>query len=231
MQTIPIPFESDGLHLSGVLHLPPGTDMPLVVGSHGLMGSSASAKQLVLAGACAESGIAFFRFDHRGCGHSDGDVYRDTSLEARCRDLVDAVAAVRDRAPVGKALGLFGSSFGGAVSLNSAARVGAAAVICCAALVRTRDIHVPRDDMHRGVEGAIPPFDISGDIGDVHDVLLFHGDADEVVPVEHARIIHDAVRPPREMVIQAGGDHRMTDPVHQSEFRTRSMKWLVSRLR
>ena len=65
-------FSSDGFRLSGTLHLPGMPLPPIVVGSHGLLSSGSSPKQIELARQCSENGMAFFRFDHRGCGHSDG---------------------------------------------------------------------------------------------------------------------------------------------------------------
>ncbi|MCP4023634.1 MAG: damage-inducible protein CinA, partial [Desulfobacteraceae bacterium] len=64
---------------------------PFVVGSHGLEGSKESAKQKVLSRILPENGIAFFRFDHRGCGQSSGDFLKDTSLEKRATDFINAV--------------------------------------------------------------------------------------------------------------------------------------------
>ena len=66
-----ITFSSNGFLLSGALHLPTTDLPPVVIGSHGLLSNSSSPKQIQLARKCNEYGIAFFRFDHRGCGQSD----------------------------------------------------------------------------------------------------------------------------------------------------------------
>ncbi len=67
----------------GTLHLPDRSRPPVVIGSHGLFGTAGSAKQVDLAVACVAAGIGFFRFDHRGCGHSTGDFARVTTLTGR----------------------------------------------------------------------------------------------------------------------------------------------------
>ncbi len=87
MHIIQTRFMADQRILKGELCLPDTPYPPLVVGSHGLEGSRFSAKQQVLSRLLPENGIAFFRFDHRGCGDSQGDFIKDTSLEKRTRDL------------------------------------------------------------------------------------------------------------------------------------------------
>ena len=71
-----ISFNSDSLKLKGVLHLPDDGQPPVVIGSHGLYSSGSSPKQIALAEQCNRLGIAYFRFDHRGCGSSQGEFER-----------------------------------------------------------------------------------------------------------------------------------------------------------
>ncbi|MGD9017875.1 MAG: damage-inducible protein CinA, partial [Desulfobacterales bacterium] len=78
-----IAFPADGHRLMGVLHLPAGDPVGTVIGSHGLFSSGASPKQLELAHWCNRSRMAYFRFDHRGCGSSSGDFDTVTSLAGR----------------------------------------------------------------------------------------------------------------------------------------------------
>ena len=63
---------SENFLLRGMLHIPTDEKGPVVIGSHGLLSSGNSPKQIELAKRCGEFGIAFFRFDHRGCGKSEG---------------------------------------------------------------------------------------------------------------------------------------------------------------
>ena len=81
--------------------------------------------------------MAFFRFDHRGCGDSSGVLERDTSLEARCRDLLGAIGHLAQRPDVAGPFGLFGSSMGGAVCLAVAARAAVGPLVTFAAPVRS----------------------------------------------------------------------------------------------
>ena len=187
-----ISFNADGLKLKGVLHLPDAIGRtPVVIGSHGLYSSGNSPKQIALAEHCNRLGMAYFRFDHRGCGGSEGEFDRVTSLEGRCRDLIAAVAAVNSRIDTGDRLGLFGSSMGGTVCLSTAARLAADAVVTFAAPIRS-DLTGNPSEMSRAeivFDAAKRQFDITEGLSNISNILIFHGDADEVVPVSHAREI------------------------------------------
>ncbi len=94
-----------------------------------------------LAQRLTEQGIAFFRFDHRGCGKSEGDFAEVTSLEGRAADSpLAAIKALVTRKGAGPFLGLFGSSMGGAACLYVASKLEVPAVVTVAAPVRSRQI-------------------------------------------------------------------------------------------
>jgi alpha-beta hydrolase superfamily lysophospholipase len=219
----------------GVLHLPDSSRPPVVIGSHGLFGTSGSAKQVALAAACVANGIGFFRFDHRGCGHSTGDFDRVTTLAGRVQDMLAATEIAIGRADTAQTFGFFGSSFGGTVCIEAAGLQKPAAVVLCAAPVRSGDIDparaVPADDS--AAEHPRPAnlqFDVTGNMDGLQDVLLFHGDADEVVPYRHAGEIYAAGADPKKRVTLPGGDHRMTDPSHQKLFVAETIRWFKDRL-
>ena len=110
-----------------------------------------------------------------------------------------------------------------------------AAVVLCAAPIRSGDIDparaVPADE-----SDAVRPrpaglqFDLAGNMAGLQDVLLFHGDADEVVPYRHAGEIHAAATVPKKLFTLPGGDHRMTDPSHQKLFVAETIRWFRERL-
>lgn len=221
-------FEADGLRLKGTLHLPPrAVRPPVVIGCHGLWSDRRSPKQIALARALAAAGVACLRIDHRGCGESAGSRAQTVALEARVADLLAAAAALGRRGDLGGALGLFGSSMGGAVCLRAAPRLGAAAVVSYAAPIRIRLDAAAR----RGVEYPPPDdFDLAPGLGAVSNVLVIHGEADAVVPVAHGREIHAAVAAPKRLIIQPGGDHLASDPRHQAELVREAAAWLAAAL-
>lgn len=226
-------FEADGFGLTGTLHLPENLPAPVVIGCHGLYADRQSPKQIALARACNQNGLAYLRFDHRGCGDSEGDFKAVTSLSARRADLEAAVAAMRQHAQVGDLAGLFGSSYGGAVVLSYSARhavpklVTFAAPYASAAVIRSA--LQPPDAESRPDEAFSQQlsFDLSDHLQRVANILVAHGDQDELVPPENAERIFASVRHPKKLVWQTGGDHLMSNPEHQKDFARHFIAWLL----
>lgn len=247
MEPIDIEFLVDNLTLRGSLHLPKTDHAPLVVGSHGLEGSQDSAKQMVLSRLLPENGMAFFRFDHRGCGSSQGEFTRDTSLEKRTRDLVAAVGHILSLSHISEELAsekldpdklaLFGSSMGGATCINAWQDLSDAGMppmggILCAAPVISRSIqNIPTQA--NGSRPALPLsffaenllFNILDRAQSLHHVMIFHGDADEVVPVFNAHDLYGAMQSPKEIIIHEGGGHQMNAKKDQQDFEIRALVW------
>jgi alpha-beta hydrolase superfamily lysophospholipase len=230
---ITITFEADGLTLVGSLHLPDAENAPFIIGCHGLLANRDSPKQIDLARTCNEHGLAYFRFDHRGCGDSQGDFMQTTTLEARCKDLDSAVKAISAHSAVNLMAGLFGSSFGGTVVLAYAGNHHVPRLMTYAAPINSRDI---RHDAIRDNDGRLHPvaglprnlaFDLEPNLQSVHDVYVVHSRNDEIVPVSHARRIYDCVNEPKSLQIFKGGDHRMSHPDHQQLFRDAFLQWFA----
>ena len=129
--------------LKGYLHLPPVTNPPFVIGCHGLFSDKNSPKQIELAKHCNRLNMAYFRFDHRGCGESKASFEAVTSLDGRCTDLKAAANMLRTRDDLGDQMGLFGSSMGGSVCLAVAGDLAAHAVVTWAAPIRSADLVRP----------------------------------------------------------------------------------------
>ena len=165
MTTEPLAFVSDGLTLQGVLHLPDRLPAPFVVGCHGLFADKESPKQQALAAACCEKGLAFFRFDHRGCGKSDGDFALVTSPEARCRDLEDTVQAVAGHSQTLGPAGLFGSSMGGAVVLASARQWPGIRIVTVAAPLESEPVAAAVQLSDNPTAHSLPPLSMTGRCG------------------------------------------------------------------
>jgi len=226
-----ITFSSDGFLLKGILHLPARNAPPVVIGSHGLLSSSSSPKQIALAQKCSQLGIAFFRFDHRGCGSSQG-TFRDVpSFHGRCNDLISAIQTVKARNDTGNRIGLFGSSMGGAVCLFTASILEIDALVTVAALVRNAPIvkalkkSKDSDVLKSGLFENKYVFDISDKLSNIHNVLIFHGKADDVVPVSHALEIYKKASGSKRLILQEKGDHQMSNNAHQRQFILEAASW------
>ncbi|MGD9046312.1 MAG: alpha/beta hydrolase [Desulfobacterales bacterium] len=232
-----IRFLSDNYSLEGYLHLPPVDRPPLVIGCHGLLSDRNSPKQIQLAKQCNQNGIAYFRFDHRGCGQSNAPLEQITSLEARCTDLRAAARMLRNRKEIGDQLGLFGSSFGGVVCLATARHIKADALVTWAAPIRSFDLIQNKAAPAERSETAASdqpfrknPFEISDHLAGIQNILIFHGDADETVPLPHAQEIYQRVSQPKKLVVFSGSDHRMSNPTHQKDFIREAARWFYTNL-
>ncbi len=226
-----ITFLSDEFELHGTLHLPAAARPPVVIGSHGLLSSSSSPKQIALARECTAAGIAYFRFDHRGRGESEGVFKEVTSLEARCSDLLCAIKCIQSRPDIGDKLGLFGSSMGGTVCISVASILAVDALVTAAAPVRSSSI-IAALKKRNDSETLKPLFeekflqvDLSEQLADLHHILIFHGDSDNVVPPSNAREIYSKAGRPKKLIMQKDGDHRMSDKTHQANFAKEAVSW------
>ena len=221
-------FVAEGLRLSGILHLPDKNPLAVVVGCHGLMANKNSPKQIELARACTTIGMAYFRFDHRGCGQSDGIFERDTTLENRQSDLTAAVHAVENAVGKNTPIGLFGSSLGGTVCLATACRLSPFAIVTLAAPVQSRSIQLPEDSpqsLNNEIGRNRLAFNIAETMGAIHHILVVHGGNDETVPVENADIIYRIADQPKKRLILKGGDHRVSDTAQQKIFVQATVQW------
>ncbi|BBO67231.1 acetyltransferase [Desulfosarcina alkanivorans] len=223
-------FVVDGLKLSGVLHLPERPPLAVIVGCHGLMANKNSPKQIELARGCLANGMAYFRFDHRGCGQSDGVFEKDTTLENRTSDLTAAVHAVEGLMGKKMPVGLFGSSLGGTVCLTAASGLSPFAIVTLAAPVESRSIRMPEESpesLKNEIGGKRMTFNIGGLMTAIHHILVVHGSSDETVSVENARTIYRMAGEPRKKLILNDGDHRISNRTHQEIFIQAALKWFV----
>ncbi len=232
----PLIFTTPGgrLRLRGALHHPGTKKPPVVVGCHGLFSDGNSPKQIALAEKLNGLGIAFFRFHHRGCGTSEGNFSDVTSLEGRTRDLAAAVGMLRERTDTGDAVGLFGSSMGGAVCLSAAPDLDVSAIVTVAAPVRIMSDDAAMRAIQRSGDGAaVDPafyrrrltFDLSDRLSRLHHILVFHGEDDDIIPVANAYEILQNAGDPKRLILQKNGDHRISDPAHQEEFMAEAVCW------
>jgi alpha-beta hydrolase superfamily lysophospholipase len=228
-----IKFFSDHYRLHGILHLPNTSKPPLVIGCHGLFATSDSPKQIALAKQCCENGIAYFRFDHRGCGQSQGEFEKVTSVPARCKDLKSAIKSVCYRLETKHPIGLFGSSMGGTVCLALASEIKTGPIVVIAAPLSTHGLRRPtelEDSNHLHLSDRFYTnhltFDIQNRLSGINNILIFHGDLDPVVPVSNAYQLYNAANQPKKLVIQKSGDHSMSNIVHQKEFQRESLRWI-----
>lgn len=214
--TIDFTLPVHDLLLRGVVHLPPHTPAPWVITCHGLFSSSASEKFTAIADACTRVGIAVIRFDFSGCGASTGSI-AGTTPTGRYEQLQAVLTYGETLDFLRGRPGLMGSSLGGFLALRCAAEDRIAVVSVWAAPVQLM-----------GLEGALPAEDrarlapeffrdaatctLDPLLDRIGRVQIIHGQADVVVPWQHAEKIHASVQEPRQLLLLPTADHAITDP-------------------
>ncbi len=224
-----------GACLALALHLPDAAPaVPCVVACHGLGASKDSDKYLLLGAEFAAAGLALARFDFRGCGESTG-VEDGTSVATRLEDARAVLAFLRGHPRLSGCFGLLGSSLGGYVALHLAASERLPVVTWNApAHLRGLTSWGARPPAHpdpraAGVRALLAELGAGRHLeapAGVGRHLAIQAGADEVVPPEHGRLLYERAQEPRDLVVLAGADHRLTAPAHRRDAVVLSLAWL-----
>ncbi len=192
-----------------------------IICSHGLYSSKDSDKYVTLAEMANERGISLLRFDHRGCGQSDGS-FAGSTLSRRIEDMQAAIEWTRRTYPAD--IALFGSSFGGMVSI-----LAADSDVKALALMSTP--YEIREDL--GMDEAfmedLQRYSLLDAVASVPPVLVMHGRSDELVPVAHARALYRHARGEKKRVLYDTG-HRFSDDAARKKALTAALDWIVMRV-
>ncbi len=147
-------------------------------------------------------GLSVLLFDYRGYGRSAGL----PSEAGTYRDAGAFRAWLRARLPADRPVVYFGRSLGAAVAARLAVEDPPAALV----------LESPFTSVRAMANAALPGagylfrtrYDTLGRIGAVRaPLLIFHGDADEVVPFRHGQAVFAAAREPKRFVRLPGARH------------------------
>jgi dipeptidyl aminopeptidase/acylaminoacyl peptidase len=224
---------SDGLDLYGEVYIPRGERThPALCICHGIPATPYDPSDkgyAVLAERFCRAGFVTLIFNFRGAGKSQGNL----DLLGWSRDLKVAVDFLYNLGETDRTdLCLLGFSGGAAVSVYATAhdqRISSLTACACpadfnsltdnetasSAIQHFRDIGVIRDDgFPASMETWLNNFETVSPIRWVDKVsprplLLVHGDADEVVPSEHAYRLYQKAREPKELLVIPGAKHRL----------------------
>jgi alpha/beta superfamily hydrolase len=236
---------SRGDTLSGVLHHAEKHSARAVILCHGMESDKNSEKVVFLSRELARRGILALRFDFSYAGESSGK-FEDITYSGEVEDLKAAYALLESR-HAGKTA-ILGSSMGGTVALMFAAREPAAAALVTVSaplhpekfpdriLTRTQ----LRDWRERGFilyNGQRLNVTLLQDLESIDvracarkvicPVLILHGDADDVVPVEEAYELHECLTSPKRLSILQGADHRFSNPEMMRRTVSEALVWLT----
>jgi dipeptidyl aminopeptidase/acylaminoacyl peptidase len=233
MEAKQISLQADGLGLAGELRIPSAHKVhPALCICHGIPAAPPDPTDrgyAVLAQRFCNAGFVTLIFNFRGTGRSGGNL----DILGWTRDLQAALDFLYSRKEVDKThFCLLGFSGGAAVSAYTTARdprVSTVAICACPAdfrslrqrqtpldtiqrfrqfgAIRDRDFPPSIEEWQRGFE-TVSPIDWVDRISP-RPLLLVHGDADELIPLEHAHRLYQKARQPKELKIIPGARHKM----------------------
>jgi fermentation-respiration switch protein FrsA (DUF1100 family) len=198
---------ADGTRLHG-WYVPKRNPRAVVLFCHGNAGNL-SHRLPVLEIMNRQVGVSTLIFDYRGFGRSEGK-------PDEAGILADARAARRwlaEREKIPETdIVLFGESLGGAVAVDLAARDGARALVLEKTFNNMPDVaayHFPWLPVRWAMRTRL---DSAAKIVNYHGpVFQVHGDADTIVPLRLAKLLHAAANEPKKLIIYPGYNHN--DPL------------------
>jgi putative redox protein len=236
--------------LSGVIHHPLTEESTgTVILCHGMESDKNSEKFVFLGRQLAQRGVLTLRFDFSYVGESSGK-FEDITYSGEVDDLKAAYALVQSRRP-GKSA-ILGSSMGGTVALLFAAREPAVAglvtvaaplhpekfprrVLTAAQLQEWRErgfTHYNGQRLNVSLLEDLDRLDVAAAARNINcPVLILHGDADEVVPVEEAYELDSCLASSKRLSILKGTDHRLSNPALMQQAVEEALAWLMQHVR
>ncbi len=236
--------------LSGVLHHPlAGESTGSVILCHGMDSDKNSEKLIYLGRQLAQSSVLALRFDFAYVGESSGK-FEDITYSGEIDDLAAAYAHVQSHRP-GKTA-ILGSSMGGTVALLFAARESAVTgLVTVAAPIHPEKFprriltatqlrewrergftHYNGRRLNVSLLDDLDCLDVSAAVRRVKcPVLILHGDADEVVPVEEAYELSNCLAGPKRLSILKDSDHRLSNPAVMQQAIDEAQAWLMQHVR
>jgi dipeptidyl aminopeptidase/acylaminoacyl peptidase len=233
MEIKEIRLKADGLKLAGELHIPSRDEVhPALCICHGIPAvphNPTDKGYTLLAQRFCRAGFITLIFNFRGAGKSEGNL----DILGWSRDLQAVLDFLYNLKEADKTrFCLLGFSGGAAVSVYTAAhdpRVSSVVTCACPAdfrslpqretpldtiqrfrqigAIRDKDFPPSIEEWQRGFE-TITPIKWVDKISP-RPLLLVHGDADELIPLEHAYKLYQKAKEPKELKIIPGARHKM----------------------
>jgi alpha/beta superfamily hydrolase len=233
MEIKQIRLKADGLELAGELHIPSTEKVqPGLCICHGIPAAPPDPSDrgyTLLAQHFCHAGFITLIFNFRGTGKSQGNL----DILGWSRDLQEALDFLYNLKEVDKScFYLLGFSGGAAVSIYTAAhdpRISSVVTCSCPAefnslsqretpleaierfrqigAIRDKDFPPSIEEWERGFE-TVSPIKWVDKISP-RPLLLVHGDADELIPLEHAYKLYQKAKEPKELKIIPGAKHKM----------------------
>ncbi|MGE5216100.1 MAG: alpha/beta hydrolase [Chloroflexota bacterium] len=235
-----------GNTLSGVIHHPSAGDTGgAVILCHGMESDKNSEKLVFLGRQLAQSGVLTLRFDFSYVGESSGK-FEEITYSGEVDDLQAAYALIQSHRP-GKTA-ILGSSMGGTVALLFAAQEPKVAGLVTVAaplhpekfprrILTASQLQEWRERGFISYHGQRLNVSLLDDLDRLNvpaaarnvscPVLILHGDADEVVPVEEAYELSACLANSKRLSILKDTDHRFSNPAVMQQAVEEALDWLM----
>ncbi len=237
--------------LKGTLHIPGKPGGAGVVVGHCFTCSRNIRLLRDLCARLAESGLLALRFDFSGNGQSQG-IFSESTYTKQIDEMAAAVRFLEGEGA--RRLGLAGHSMGAAIAVLSGDRIDEIGAVCAVAGrssglgarhflsgEQRRELdetgRVTFESRGRSLEltetffSDAGGYDIAGVIREYEKPLLVvHGEADKIIPVEEAHFAENLNPGSTELFIVPGADHMFLDEGHRRRVADRVSGWFRDRL-
>jgi uncharacterized protein len=255
-----VEFENQGVKIFGVMHLPVGiTAAPAVLFCHGLAGHRIGKHRMYvsLSECLSRVGIASFRFDFRGSGDSEGE-FAEMTLNGEVSDAVKAFEFLAEQPGIDPdRIGIFGRSFGGAISILAAHKFGSVKSIALWApvfnakqweekweMVKTHQVDEEKRHELMRINGQLPSMnfyremfsmDLEKEVKSLSDIpmMLIHGENDPLVAIEHSKMylkLRSNTKTETAFIPLPHSDHDFTHPEERVEAINQTCQWFAKTL-
>ncbi|MEM1562596.1 MAG: alpha/beta fold hydrolase [Candidatus Bathyarchaeia archaeon] len=245
MEHYPVEFYVGSQRIRGNLHLP-YTGAPCIVILHGLEGNKDSNKWLFVTSRLVSRGYACLRFNFRGCGEgsekSDGS-FDDTSLTSRIEDYRAALKFLRESRKIdAEKIGVIGSSFGGMTAIAAQERVRALVTLSTPYMIKNLgEIKITYGEhtyyilpsgrrLKETFYEDLKKYNLLEAVRNAPPILIIHGSADDLAPVDHALRLFELAPEPKGIEIIEGADHFLTKPEHLERAVNLAIEWFKKHL-
>lgn len=255
-----VEFFNENAKIFGILHRPLSADnVPAVLFCHGLAGHRIGTHRMYvsLSENLSRIGIASFRFDFRGQGDSEGN-FAEMTLDGEVSDALKAFDFLQSLPFIDPSrIGIFGRSFGGAISILAAHQFGNVKSIALWAPVydakkweeqwemfETHQVDErSRHEMMR-INGQLPSIGFYKEVFsmDLHSkveslnrvpMLLIHGEKDPLVGIEHSERYIDIRKnaaAKTKFIKLLHSDHDFTHPEEKLHAINQTSQWFAKTL-
>ena len=172
-----------------------------------------------------EFGYSVLAIDYRGFGRSDGGMPSEQTVYEDARA---AWTRLTELEPDPAKRYIYGHSLGGAVAIDLAAWLSAGDAPVPARGLIVESTFTTLADIARALSYEWLPvqwimsqkFDSVTKIAQVRlPVLVVHGDSDRYVPARFSRLLYEAARSPKQLLLVEGGNHNNSMRVGHAEYR------------